>query len=368
LIRRLRGKRRIDTIPNDLRSRRSRAGKWIYLTLLFTFFLWIADLFVGPMLRLEADGLVVAEYVSVGVPFAAQVEAVTVTPGASIRRGDTLARVTSVDLAVSIANLTAQNAELLTKRAEVERRARIAEAVLPIARDRAQQADHALDRIRDVRESGNVSLATWSQALAERFVASERVAELQAEARTTVSNLQAVNDALTDAMQALKQLNGAYAGGVVAAPVDGIVGISTARPGDVLTVGEPLMLLYRPQRYVLAYLATGTLYSVIAGDEVRLSDGFVQTEGRVVDVLPVTEQVPEEFRKALQPRDRGQMARVALAADDTFPLFARVKVTGVGWLSPGSIVRVWIDRIFRASNRTQPTPEPSTPRRTLSEG
>jgi len=329
-----------------VRRRGSRLGKWIYLGLLFTFFLWLADLFIGPMLRLQADGLVLAERLSIGVPFPAQVTDMPVFPGSQVRRGEVLARVTSVDLSVDIAGLTARNAELLTKRADLEHRARIAEAVLPIARDRAQQADRALDRIREVREDGRVALATWSQALAERFVANERVAELQAETRTSEASLAAVDGALGDSRRALRELDAAWGSGVVRAPDDGIVGLTTARPGEVVTVGQPLMVLYRPARYVLAYLETGTLYSVSAGDRVEVSDGFLQTSGRIIEVLPMAEQLPEEFRKVFQPRERSQIARVSLEGDTTFPLFTKVRLSGIGWLSPGTFMRVRLERFF----------------------
>lgn len=349
LIHQLRSIPRVDSLPNDPRHRRSPVGRWIYLGLLFAFFLWLADLLIGPMLRLQADGLVVADRLSISVPFAAQVEAVAVTPGAEVRRGDELARVTSVDLSVAIATLTARNAELLTKRADLEHRARIAEAVLPIARDRAQQADRALDRIREVREDGRVALTTWSQALAERSVANERVAELQAEARTSGTSLSAVDAALSDTSRALAGLGQAYAGGIVVAPDDGIVGLTTARPGEVVTVGQPLMVLYRPQRWVLTYLETGTLYSVNVGDAVQVTDGFTRLTGRVVEVLPVADQLPEEFRKLFQPRDRSQVARVTLEDDGNgaaLPLFTKVRLSGIGWLSPGTTVRVWLERLL----------------------
>ena len=71
MIRRLQSRSRVDRLANQIRDRRPRFGRYLYLALLFGFFLWLADLYVGPLLRLEADGLVVAEYTSVGVPFAA---------------------------------------------------------------------------------------------------------------------------------------------------------------------------------------------------------------------------------------------------------------------------------------------------------
>jgi multidrug resistance efflux pump len=348
VIRRLREKRRIDRLPNQVRGRRSRFGRLLYIALLFSFFLWLTDSFIGPLLRLEADGLVVAEHICVSVPFAAQVEEVKVRPGAEVKQGDVLARVSSVDLSVSIATLTARIAELQTKRADIQDRVRVASAVLPIARERAAEADRALGRMRDIRGGGNISLATWAQALSERFTAHERAAQLQAEAYSAEASLAAVSAAVADATRALSQLGDAYGSGTVTAPTDGIVGLAIARPGEVLTIGQPLMALYKPQHHVLAYLETGTLYSVSAGDQVQINDGFVRTTGRVAEVLPVADQLPEEFRKVFQPRGRSQVARIALSDSGSFPLFAKVILSGIGWLSPGTFVRARLEHFFRS--------------------
>lgn len=139
-----------------------------------------------------------------------------------------------------------------------------------------------------------------------------------------------------------------------------MIGLSTARPGDVLTIGQPLMVLYSPQRYVLAYLETGTLYSVSAGDEVQITDGFVQASGRVAEVLPVAEQLPEEFRKVFQPRGRSQVARITLAEGTAFPLFAKVRLSGIGWLSPGTFIRAWLERSFRPLTEPRPASPPAS--------
>ncbi|MBK8175913.1 MAG: biotin/lipoyl-binding protein [Rhodospirillales bacterium] len=358
MIRRLRDRRSVDRIPIDLRRRRGRGGQWVYLALLFGFFLWLADLVIGPLLRLEAGGLVIAEHVSIGVPFTAQVKEVAVVPGAAVKAGDKLAQVNSLDLSLSIATLTARNAELLAKRAEIQQRARVAAAVLPIARDREHQADLALERIRSARDGGNVSLATWSMALSERFTASERVAVLQAEAFTADSSINAVDAALTDTTQALDQMSRTYGDGVLVAPEDGIVGFGTARPGDVLTVGQPLMVLYGHEHYVLAYLETGTLYSLSVGDEVQITDGFHRSTGRIADILPVAEQLPEEFRKIFQPRGRSQVARITLLHGVDFPLFSKVSISGIGWLSPGTFIRVWLDNLLQDKTNA---PRPTTP-------
>ena len=355
MIKRLRDRPLVHNDRTESRRKVSVFGRWIYIGLLSMFFVWVFDLFLGPLLRLRADGLVVAEHLSISVPFPAQVLDVAITPGARVTRGHQLSRVHSVEIVQNLAVLTARHAELQTTRVDIERRARVAKAVLAVADDRAGEAVDAVRRIRDYRETGNIAIITWSQALQEQFNAKERMAAMTEELRSAEAGLITVDAALANAAGALGDLKRVYNDGIVVAPEDGIIGLRTARPGDVVPVGGSLMVLYRPQPHVLAYLETGTLYAVAPGDEVRVSDGFTNTIGRVAEVLPVADALPEEFRKAFQPRGRSQVARIELRGEAPFPLFAKVRLTGIGWLSTNSAVRLWLDGVIAWSDDARAT-------------
>lgn len=333
MIRRLRRQPPVDTLHSDPRAARGRIGRWVYLALIVAFFVWLGDLFVGSLLRLRADGIVVADHVSISVPFPAQVIEAAVAPGGTVGAGEAVARVSSVALAQDIAVLTARNADLLVRRLELERESRVADAVLPVARHRAGEAEAALKKIEGYRGEGDVGLSLWMQTLRDRFETRERVAELGASLETAEGTLAAVGDAIRDAASALDDLREAYGGGVVRAPIAGTAGLAVARAGEVVAPGHPLMVLYRPERYVLAYIGTGGLYEIRPGDPVELASGFAQATGTVTEVLPVADQLPPEFQKTFQPRQRGQVVRIALSETSSLPLFAKVTVTGRGWLS-----------------------------------
>lgn len=333
MIRRLRRHNPVDTLHSDPRATRGRIGRWVYLALIVGFFVWLGDLFMGSLLRLRAHGLVVADHVSVAVPFPAQVIETAVTPGATVSAGEPLARVSSVELAQDIALLTARNADLLVRRLELERESRVANAVLPVARHRAGEAETALRKIESYRGEGTVALSLWMQTLRDRFETRERVAELGASLESAEGSLAAVGEAIGDAASALDDLRGAYGGGVVRAPIAGTAGLAVARAGEVVEPGHPLMVLYRPERYVLAYIETGGLYKIEPGDPVEVTTGFAQTTGSVSEVLPVADQLPPEFQKTFQPRQRGQVVRIALSEPSSLPLFTKVTVTGRGWIT-----------------------------------
>jgi len=358
VIKRLRTRQKIETGAIDVRRRVSRLGRWVYICFLALFFLWIFDLFVGPLLHLNADGLLVAEHVSVAVPFTAQVTDVHVMPGARVNEGDPLAQVQSVDLQQSIAMLTARLADLKTRRVDIARKAHVARAVLAVASHRNRESEKTIGRITDIRNGGHVSLSTWSQALNDRFDAKEEVVALQAEAETAGTGLTAIDEALNKAEAAVDDLRSAYNDGLIKASANGIVGLRTARPGDVVPIGVPMMVVYLPAPHVLAYLETGTLYTIKPGDEVEISDGFVTAKGHVGEILPVADTLPEEFRKAFQPRGRSQVARIVLEGDGPFPLFAKVKLTGIGWQSPFALFRMLTIKLLAGVQRVFDTAPP----------
>src|SRR5579871_2752992 len=101
----LRDQSRPDTLKNQIRASQSLARR-IYLGLLAAGALWIVTLFVGPLLFLNADGLVVQEKEVVSPAFPAQVAAVNVRPGDHVGVGQTICTVVSTQMLDLISDLT----------------------------------------------------------------------------------------------------------------------------------------------------------------------------------------------------------------------------------------------------------------------
>jgi hypothetical protein len=90
--------------------------------------------------------------------------------------------------------------------------------------------------------------------------------------------------------------------------------------------GDYVLDLHVGTPFVLAYLDTGTLYSVQLGERVRVSDGFRDGWGRVSRIYPVADQLPAEFQKAFKPRGRNQVVRVDFEGNRSLPLQSKVSV------------------------------------------
>jgi pyruvate/2-oxoglutarate dehydrogenase complex dihydrolipoamide acyltransferase (E2) component len=131
----------------------------------------------------------------------------------------------------------------------------------------------------------------------------------------------------------LADLRGAFDGGALYAPFAGLVTDVMVLPGAVVTPGEPVARVAKQGRYVLAYRATGTLYDVSVGEVVEVSDGVARYPATVAAVLPLTAQLPEEFRQTFRPAEREQVLRIDFTGDSDQrpPLFATVEVHRPGW-------------------------------------
>lgn len=61
---RLHRRPRYDTLRNEARKRGRSWGRWIYLGLVAAFFAWLFDIFLGDLVYLRAEGLVMRDRVA----------------------------------------------------------------------------------------------------------------------------------------------------------------------------------------------------------------------------------------------------------------------------------------------------------------
>ena len=96
--------------------------------------------------------------------------------------------------------------------------------------------------------------------------------------------------------------------------------------GAVVRAGEPLIEIYGLPHYVLAYLPTGGLYTVAAGDPVEISTGLRTMRGTIVRVEPIAAALSREFQRWFIPVERQQVIRVEFNTGvEVPPLFTKVQ-------------------------------------------
>jgi hypothetical protein len=119
-----------------------------------------------------------------------------------------------------------------------------------------------------------------------------------------------------------------------------------ADKGAVVRAGEPLIEIYGLPNYVLAYLPTGGLYTVAAGDPVEISTGLRTMPGTIVRIEPFAAALPREFQRSFIPVERQQVIRIEFAPGvELPPLFTKVQIR-----SP-NVARQWIAALWGKTRR-----------------
>jgi HlyD family secretion protein len=292
-----------------------------------------------------ARGSVELPEVAIAPLAAARVVRVLREEGDRVRAGDTLAILTQADADETLADLRSRVAATSATVRDLEAGARPqelaqAEAELSAAAAEATRAAAELRRTQTLFADGASSRQALDDAESAARVAAERHAALVQSLRllragTRPAQVAAARAELGRARASLAAAEARLADLVLRAPVDGVVLVRAAEPGEALAAGVPAMVIGDEARtYVRAFVPQALLDRVTPGTPVRVRpDGWTgeAAPGRVVSVSPEAEFTP---RVALTERERGdQLFGVRIALDDPTALPAGVWV-GV-WVGGG---------------------------------
>ncbi len=329
MIKQLRKRPRVDELRNDVRSATDRPrhrGRLIYLGLLGLFFAILLDHFMGSFVFLRADGMVLQKRHVIAALYPARVAEIFVREGQQIAKGAPVVRIESTQILRQLAELSARNAELVAKVSQLKSRVSATRALLPMARQHADQARTAVSGVERLKSKSLATMERMGQAYRSRLDTLSRLAELEAESRTLARELVLVEAAQADAQKALERLKGFYNNGLIAAQVSGTIGPRLPSLGDVKNIGEDIVTIYSGSSFLFAYLSDNYLFSVQPGDRVRVAAGSHHATGVVREVLPVADALPKEFQNIFKPRERSRLLRIDLAPDHPFAVSQKVSV------------------------------------------
>ena len=324
-MRALRTRIRPDNIPNEQRKVRGSMGRIVYLIFLGLFTFIVLNYFFGDLLFFRADGLVLRDQSVVATTYIARVESIDVREGEIVEKGAPLLKLQSVELLERLADLSTKRAELIAKVTDFKIRTETSVLLLPLAKRREAEATRVIKEFDGLSEF--VTSTRYEEALRANFDARRDHANLDAESHVLKDELTALKTALADADSTLQDLQALYADGLVVAPVSGAVGAVVPSVGNVYRPGDSLLTISYGDPYVLVYLPRRYLFPVYVGMEMRVTDGQRTADGKIAEILPVTDALPKEFQNTFQPSDRNQLAKIKLTPSKPFPLLQKVRVS-----------------------------------------
>ena len=292
--------------------------------------------------RPDGSGTIEATEVRVAMEVAGRLEEVAIDEGRLVTNGARLARIDPAGYemkareARAARDLARAQLDLLLagSRDEDIRRAR---AQAEEARAAAWAAGRQHDRVRKVFEEGHATAqqADDAKAMSDRAAAAQAAAEEQVarvEKGSREEEIRAARAALAQAEARLALAEKALRDTEVRSPLDGVVLIRSAEPGEVVAPGTPLGVLARlDEVWLSAYVSEPRLAGVKVGQPVRVRvDGRANDfTGTVAFVSPQAEFTPRNVQ----------------TAEERTKLVFRVKITLAnpeGVFKPGLPADVWL--------------------------
>lgn len=322
----LRTRVRADNLTNQARPGQSMARR-IYLGALLVGAGWIVMQFAGPMMLLDADGLVIQERKVVAPAFAAQVVSVDVNPGAFVHKGQIIGTVVSAQMLDLISDLTLRQTQWRLRRVQIDARVGAIRAVLPAADKRAKDAEAVMTVVNLAKVRGFTTVTRQAQVSQERYAALQETTSLRAELEGLVGERLSLGGNLVRVTRELSKARATYHEGTITAPVDGTIGPKVVVSGTNLGTGDNFAEIHHGTKYVVAYVPTNRFYAVNPGEQVVITDGVNRQMGRIQRVEVIADKVPAEFQSGFRSVDRQQVVRVLMDDAAVFPLMAKIKVS-----------------------------------------
>jgi multidrug resistance efflux pump len=334
-MRRLRLRPRSDTLDNDIRRSTVVWTRAVYFGILLMLGLWFGDFLFGSYLYLKSEGMVIAPSATISTEYPATVRDVSVREGDRVSTGQRIAGVSSQQVAESVARLTSDLARLRAQEVQLRIQGERNASLLGLASQRSRLASETRERYETLQRRGILPMDKRMAAMDSEYRSQLESGALQAETDAIEQQLPRMASSIDKAEAALDNLDTLYGRGDVLAPIDGIVGRRNVEAGTVITPGDVMIEIYGYETYVLAYVPTGTLYSVETGDRVIVEWGVRSATGRITAIEPVAMALPKEFQTAFKPVARNQLLRIEFddASDRNTlpPLFAKVDIHGGGF-------------------------------------
>ena len=326
-MRRLKTRERPDTLTNQTRKGGGNTGRRVYLILLILFALALGNYLFGDLFILRGDGLVLRDKTIIAAPYTVRIDEVNIDEGQDVKKGDVLMTVKSPEVLERLADLTFRQAELTRLVSDTSYRFERAQKLLPLAEKREEETGKYISRLEKNARQGFTTSQQYESALLSNYDATQDRIELSTETIRLESEVEDLKTALTSAKTAIDDLIALYADGIVTAAMSGSVGTDIPDVGSVYVASEPIMAVNTGESYVLTYLPQRYLFPIETGMEVMIRGGRYNSKGVVMEILPFSDALPQEFQNTFKPRDRSQLAKIRMENPDAFPLFEKVRIT-----------------------------------------
>ncbi len=147
MIRALRKRTRPDNLVNQVRAGGKSMARRLYLAAVTGVVVILLFQILGPLVFLDADGLVAKERTVISSEFNARVAEVYVKPGDVVKPGALLAVVASRELVEAIADMTTRRAQMTPREGQIKAQLEVNRQLVPAAAERLRRATDLMRKL-----------------------------------------------------------------------------------------------------------------------------------------------------------------------------------------------------------------------------
>ena len=264
----------------------------------------------GARDALAASGTVEATEARLGFQMTGRLERVVVREGDPVRQGDTLAVLDQAELRARRDQAAAQVAAARALLRELERGSRSEEiaqarAAHDAARQRLDDADRDLARVRRLYEGGAVSREALDKADLAQQMASSQFSQAAEQLKLVetgprIERVEGQRAQVAQAEGALRAIDASLTNATVLAPFDGVVTVRHHEPGETVAPGAAVLTLMNPDdRWVRIYVKENRIGAVALGAPATVtSDTYPDREyaGEVAFIASEAEFTPKSVQ------------------------------------------------------------------------
>jgi multidrug resistance efflux pump len=300
------------SLPDPVESRRRAAGRLVRFTYALAVFGVLAFFIVyfgAPLVFLSGPGTVTAARHVVSLPYIVRVLDVSVVAGATVKAGEEIARVRSLQAEELVANYLRALADIAGRKAELRVKARVAQESLATARSYLALTQEGVDQLESMPSAASLNYRI--EIRRERAAARKAVVSQEAEIAESITQLANLDEIGQQIRERLNNVELSFAGGHVLAPIAGIVSANLAYAGQSLVAGSTIAVVYDPNDiFVEWYVPNERLVDPEKGQEVNVVFGNRRIPGTIVDILPVSGIYAAAQPVLVRERPSTQLARI----------------------------------------------------------
>ncbi len=317
-------------IQKDIRNKQLVFSKYLYFSILIILLIILFNAWFSYLYIAKGNGFIYTENVLIDLPYDANINKVFVKSGMSIQAKQPLFSYRSIQFEKLMQDIRLKIHTEKYEREFLQNTINITNKSIQATKNYLQKTKTFNDNIEPYLQKGYITVLKVG-AERERFLKwKDQIYVSQIKLAQQEKDLKILDDHINEFKQNYKYLQQQYNNGIKLAPIAGIVESMKINDGQVLPKTKTAMRIFKKNhRYIFAYFNQNSWVNIKINDNIIIDlPGKKFAIGKVINILPISERLPQEFQSRFKAIERQQLVKIAVDSNilDTIPLMSTIQL------------------------------------------